>query len=624
MTKIDNDKVFVRGWIDCGSQDAIADIFVYNAAGELLNAQPPVQSAPVRSNPSGAFLVAVMDVPGTLRIVAENAKCSDDLLTELKTEVRNFDPTRDIIHINPVTTLLVTYIERFPDIDYEEAQANVKRFLTIPNAIDLRNNLDVAESHFSIMQFLAEAKMQGGVEPLLAHLLEEMEADPLATHPFYAVGLQVRCASVVIGYIAEKLASGALSYVGGEAFGWVLDKIGIGFPDATDMAIKEMQNDLKDIKNMLTGLSVQLDNVYSSLLKEIEQTNYDVRVGQLLPLINTTKTVWEDLTFLAGVKVTAETPDETKAWVAEEQARLKVVIGQQLLPQMDAIQHQQTGIGGAEGLIQIWSKVVASRHRFLSNKDSEMIHAQFDYFDSLQLSLFGLMIEYYHAAMPKDLAKDKLKSLIDNYMEGREKQLTIRPLMIPDNAVMETRTGLMISPYTIWEDAPGKHFGNHFGCNLCRHNNKPLAKASPYFASPPYNIACDVPTNSKFTSPLMGFSDWRMATKDEVQKMFLGWEGSSVAEWAIKQGYPKEYVNSEVNMFITNKAAFFNDKGNDNTIECLQFSMKTGIPTVITCSFPGPASFSSSYNCTMLESINGPKGYLIPVRQPQHDEIYFY
>ena len=96
--------------------------------------------------------------------------------------------------------------------------------------------------------------------------------------------------------------------------------------------------------------------------------------------------------------------------------------------------------------------------------------------------------------------------------------------MIPARAVVEARTGLMLSPYTIWEDAPEKHFGNHFGCNLPRHNNKPVAKASPYFAER-YNIACELPKGSQFPSPLLGFSNWRMVTKDEAEKMFFGREG---------------------------------------------------------------------------------------------------
>ena len=621
MTAIDNDKIFVRGWVDCGTHDATANIFVYNAAGELLNAPPPVQPALVQSGPSGAFLVAVTDVPNAFRVVAEIARCSDDLVAELKAEVRNFDPTRDIIHINPVTTLLVAYIERFPGIDYEEAQARVKRFLNIPDAVDLGNALDVAESHFSMMQFLAEMEMQGGVEPLLERLLKEMETAPQATHPFYAVRAGVAGASVVIGFIVDKMVGGALSYAGSQALCWVLSEIGIGFPDATAEAIKEMQEDLKEIKNMLTGLSVQLDSVYSSLSKEIKQASYDVRVGQLIPLISTIKSVSADITFLAGVTVS----DATKTWIAEEQARLKIVIGQQLLPQLDAIHTQQTGIGGAEGLIQVWSKVIASRRRFLGPEDSKMMHAQFDFFDWLQLSLFGLAIEYYHAAMPKDLARDKLKPLVDGYLANRKTQLAMRPLEIPAHAVVETRTGLMISPYTIWEDAPEKHFGNHFGCNLPRHNGKPVASASPYFASPPWNMACDLPKNSKFPSPLMGFSNWRMATKDEAQKMFLGWEGANVAEWAISQGYPKDYLTSKVVMFLTNHAAFFNSRSNDKTLESWQFKMTDRNPTLIKCTWPGGTGASPASNyCQMLECILGPKGHLIPVRQPSNDEIYFY
>src|SRR5512135_1531117 len=106
MAPMDKNVAFIRGWVDCGAHEATADIFVYNAAGDLLNEPPPVQPARVQSGSSGVFLVAARDVPKAFRVVAENVRFSGDLAAALKAEVGNFDPTQDIVHINPVTTLV--------------------------------------------------------------------------------------------------------------------------------------------------------------------------------------------------------------------------------------------------------------------------------------------------------------------------------------------------------------------------------------------------------------------------------------------------------------------------------------------------------------------------------------
>ena len=86
---------------------------MYSDLDESLNTQPLMQPIFVQSYPSGAFLVAINEIPDVLRILV-HVKCSDELIADLKCEVRNFNPTHDIIYINPVSTLFVAIKIDFP------------------------------------------------------------------------------------------------------------------------------------------------------------------------------------------------------------------------------------------------------------------------------------------------------------------------------------------------------------------------------------------------------------------------------------------------------------------------------------------------------------------------------
>ncbi len=659
MTKVDQDQQFVRGWVDYGAECITSEIGIYKTDGELLNTGTGKQPLPTPTQSERAFLEPIIGKPDRLTIVVQCAYCTDNLVATLKARVEDYNPAQDIVYVSPLTTLLHAYHDRFPESEGEQAQDHIKRFLALPETIDLNQSLDETAPYFNINQFLLQASVMGGVEQLYQQLLDEMEADPEATHPFLdqdldaglvekpgeaitdrllatPIAIQTPAAlatpgggSGFIGYFGDKLAAGCISYLGGQTLGWALNEAGLSFPDATQQALEEIKQDLKEIKKMLNGLKVQLDNVYSSLYKEIEKTNYGIRVGQLNTLISTVKNTWRDLVYLAVLdlnEVKEEEREKTKQWILKEKERIKTIIGEKLLPQLGAIHNQQAGLAGGEGLIEVWSKVVASRHRFLDEDDSATMHAQFDFFDSLQLALFGLVIEYYHEAMPPGLAKDKLEPLIEDYKNHRDKQLSMKTRQIPPKAIIDTRTGLLISPYTIWEDAPKSHFGNQFACVLPWRNKKPVAQASPYFAGSPYNIRCKLPQNSQFGRPLMGFTNWRMATTDEAKNMFLGWEGSSVHEWAEKEGYPQGCLNAKVEMFLTNHEGFHDPNYNqDKTLECWKMPMTNGVPTMIECTWPGRTGGNSkSYKCLSLESTKGPKGDLIPVRTTGEDEIYFY
>jgi hypothetical protein len=584
---------YLRGWIDCGTTAVANDILVYDASGALLNVALSPGAAKVQSRPSGAFLVALRRVPEAFMVVARDVRCDGLSVAELKAHLRHLDPARDVVHVNGATTLLANHIERFPQLGDQKSQATVRAFLEIPQAIDLFRAPDLADVYFSPIAFLAEARTAGGVDPLLKRLLSEMAADPDARHPFQSLGVALGPGDA-IGWVGENLASGAVSYAGGQLAGWVLDKIGLGFPDATLEAIKEMQKTLGQIKQMISDLSVQLDQTLRQLSHEISQTNYDVRIGQLIPLVDRIETISEDLHYLAGM-AGPKLSKQDERWIETERVRLTHLIGHEILVDINAIHKQQVGISGTVGLIQVWSKIVAGRHRFLDANDSALMREQFDFYDALQLALFNLALEYHHA---KGAPAKKLENLVETYERNRKKQLAMVAKPIPKDTVVETRSGLMIAPRAL-SDAGYSSMYHHFRVNP--------AKADRY----------------------AGYADWRMPAKNEIEQIFYGWKGGSVAAWAIAQGYPEEDIAPEFNLLLTNRPA---PSGLFRGIESWSYSLNNGALWLNRCEEKyqrraRKGEHRYSVHCIMYppERLKQTAwGYLMPVRQPGADEIYFY
>lgn len=669
---------YIRGRIDCGAQSDASStvasctaILAYDVDGASLSIPPPDVAASGDSCPSGSFVVPVRDLPDAFTLVAEDVSCSNGMAAtatiagpdakaaqatsalpfyvgQMKAEVLHYDPAQDIVHVSPVTTLIAVYRERHPDTDYQTAQTKVKHFLGIPESVDLSVAPDLSEMHFSVAQFITEAEVAGSAELLLETLLAEMQADPSATHPFYSYAVSASVALGVggaIDFVADNLAKGALSEIGGQSMGWLLSSIGVNF-DPAAKAIKEMQADLATIKNSLAELAGQMTQLNRDLKKEISNKGYATLRGQLDELETLIESEWRALEILAA----HGGEPERATWAAEEVRRLKVVLGTQICNRFGEIHKKQAPALG-EGMIEVWSQVVADRHRFLGPDDSRMMRAQFDYYDALQLAQFGLCIEYHHLV---GAPAATLEQLVDQYFKNRQAQDFRMPTPIPDKALVETATGLMISPYTIWGDAPGLHFGYHFACNLPIHNRAPHATLSDYFNStnsvpgsfigePP---VCTTPTEGKFSVPLLGFKTWRVATRSEAKDMFAGWSSNSkksIAQWAVSQGYPEDCIfqgrqraciDETVEMFLTSVPKYYRRPSHPNWDEALlgrnlkvyRQSMSKGDPKEIECAINTshyPRSTSVSWQCATFQGIHGkngfwsaPKGHLIPVRTP--------
>jgi hypothetical protein len=175
----------------------------------------------------------------------------------LSADIRGYQADTDTIYVNPATTIVSAYLDKNPSIDYAGATLAVKRFLEIPESVDLPSGTQLSSETFNISQFLREAGDNGGIHSFIQTLLVEMEAGQ--THPFQEPsGLQ----GVASG-LAVALAEGAAGYVGGELMGWGLDKAGINFgeEDHTEEELQKINEGMAEMKVELAKISVQLDAI---------------------------------------------------------------------------------------------------------------------------------------------------------------------------------------------------------------------------------------------------------------------------------------------------------------------------------------------------------------------------
>jgi len=93
----------------------------------------------------------------------------------LRAVVRGFDPARDELHLNAVTTLIAAYLDAHPRRTLEEATATVKAFLDIPDYVDV-GDVSAGIWLFDHARFFDEAQRNGGVDRFVAKLVREIDA----------------------------------------------------------------------------------------------------------------------------------------------------------------------------------------------------------------------------------------------------------------------------------------------------------------------------------------------------------------------------------------------------------------------------------------------------------------
>lgn len=454
--KNDESTLSLSGWVYANEPISNATLSVYDTSGKQI-----LKSKKFTVNEQGSILIGTkVKLPSDFRIVAEGGTQNGKKFEgKLSADVRQYNSEATTIYINPVTTIVSTYLDKHSEANLENASLTVKKFLEIPEYFDLASGTQLSSEYFNNAQFLAEASENGGLNAFIDRLLGEMEAGK--THPFKEE-LPLQGAGT---WIATNLASGAASYVGGQLMGWGLSKAGVDFgKDHTEEQLKDISKGMEDMKKEINKMSIQMDSLHKKLdniQKEIEELfkkmnrendfrSYSERLSNFHALISSVDSIRRDLNIF--INNPPKNPDPMRE-------RLINRIENEIINQGDTIHNELVAVSGGKPLLTLWREIVYE-DRYLDYYDYSRVKAQYDYFKSYQEYILLLQVEYYHATEEEEGDNiEYIMACINSYEDHIKKQEALLPLPIEDKMVVDTKWDGMYYSDSIEFGKEGSSYG---------------------------------------------------------------------------------------------------------------------------------------------------------------------
>lgn len=444
----------LSGWVYAGEPVFDSVLKLYDLSGKQI-----LKTQSLTVDEQGAILIGTNnEMPENFRIVAEGGtQNGQDLVAKLSADVREYNAQSDTIYVNPVTTIVSAYLDNYPEESLANASFAVKKFLEIPELIDLPSGTQLSSEYFNNTQFMRESDENGGINQFIEKLIPQMKAG--RTHPFREpLLLQSGTAS----WIATTLAEGALSYAGGELMGWGLDKAGINFGegDHTEEELAKIQEGMAQMKAemaemyiKLDAISNKLDNIVAQLKDMLKQlshqqalSDYGNRVLQLNDLISGIYTIRRDLN-----NFIMNPPEKPEAM----RQRLINRIESKIIDRADVIHNQLAGLAGEKPLITLWREIVYE-NRFLNSEDYNKVKSQYEFFRNYQDAILLLQVEYYHATEEESGQNYAIIiDCIDRYKKHIKQQEALLALPIEKNVVVDTKWDGMYYSENIEFGKPG-------------------------------------------------------------------------------------------------------------------------------------------------------------------------
>jgi hypothetical protein len=529
-----------------------ADVAVFDTDGRLLfqrvnatNAQG-IYPAKVRNLSRNFRVVVVLDANGQPTL----ANLQSLGVVVLSADARDFDPARDIVFVNPVTTMVSGLLLARPRLGFEQAQLRVRRYLGMPDNASLgaalREEPQFQSAYFSESTFLNLANRHGGMVRFLEALLADLVAHPKAVHRFPASGLKSSSGDVT-SLIAESLVKGALSWAGGEGAGWVAQSAGLTTPGATAAQVAQLQKSLDALQSSVDQLSKQLDAATQEILAELTQTQYSAIATQALALASDVNVVENNLTYYAlgcptvpedgvPVPVVGDVPDD---WCADQKDLVDKQLGETEIngayEKLASAYLLDTQVVGYKGMLHLFSQATGQSVRFFRPADSAKIQNMFAYWDAIETEAANLKVELMHLNGAQNNPNGGVKQITDflgnpdldppttgEFQATHAGEAKLVWPALPADTVIDTKSRVM------WATGIPKDTIYDFG------NGNTITGCAPGLYGGPSDGWSGSPS---FGTTFNGISGWASPSLGALQALIDGWSGnaSSPMSWLIAE-----------------------------------------------------------------------------------------
>ncbi|MBS2033941.1 hypothetical protein JST97_03085 [bacterium] len=289
-------------------------------------------------------------------------------LAHLETEMTQFPNPTTVVHVNIVTTIISRYHRLHPELSFVQAEEKVLKALDLFGRPSYQHSLRHPHSGFSEKNFLTDARLDGGFDAHLNHLVTAVDSVRLA--PKVATG------DIDFGKLASGLGDTIGKFLANKALGWGLSAIGLDNSNTqiTD-TLSQISAQLTQLQNDLNQLINQVQNLADSVLVQSISQNLNEITDRNAKYQNAVNGLYDES------QVSALITDilQHGTWIQN-------------------IDQVQIPSNGSTGLMELTARKVSPR--LVTTASQQNLQSQADYYQSYQLQAANMLVEAAHASNP--------------------------------------------------------------------------------------------------------------------------------------------------------------------------------------------------------------------------------
>ena len=465
--------------------------------------------------------------------------------SQLLLDVEGFDPTRDTLDLNAVTTLITRYIDRHPGTTVEAASTRVKAFLQIPASsragFDVSNpkqNYFRHERLFAAMQAAGVNSLATYIDGLVSEIDSGAQPRSFARPPLLGGIIEDITVEALLKFLGTSVANQGVGLV----FNKAINALGLG-------GNSEVLEQLKIVNQKLDELKALSAKIFS----EAKKTQFDLRAEDLIDDTTLITSQFDALTKIANrlgalqCKVDSQGPASDPSCTPDQKlelrqiqndiaARRKVILDvgkggiAYALAKIDTVLMNQNEL--SSGLLSAARDYTKSTLPFDAPLlDQRLIHV-LNYYQIQQAMGTQLLVEANEAEVDQNgklapntfAAKDALATITTRFDKQGTYVAGLRRGGEKEGTVLDQRTNL------VWLQAPVSKM-------------EPLRSRAT--AEPNYPWAAKDQCEKIGWSNFGGYGGWRVPTGPELRAVVKGspnptgnaHAGKGIFNWLIQQGF---------------------------------------------------------------------------------------